>query len=88
MDLHTTTHVVHEAAADKLQGRIVEATAEKLVLTSDVVGEQGYILARDAQVTRDGKPCHIEDLKRDELVRITVRKDDETEVLKIECDDG
>jgi len=80
-----TTHGKHEAAAGSQLGRIVTITGDRIVTKSASNGERVHNLARDVRVTRDGKPCRIDDLKLGVSVRVTVRKDDEMTAIGIDC---
>jgi hypothetical protein len=80
-----TPHGKHEAAPGSENGRIVTITHDRIVTKSAMHGERVHSLARDVRVTRDGKPCRIDDLKLGVNVRVTVRKDDEMTAIRIDC---
>jgi hypothetical protein len=50
-------------------------TDGQLVTTSLLRGECRHVIAADAEITRNGNPCRIDDLKPGTRVRIAVGKD-------------
>ena len=80
-----TTHGKHEAAAHTHRGRIVTTTGDRIVTKSDVDGECEYVIANDVQVSCDGRPCRLDELELGAIVEITVRKDDESLAIGIDC---
>jgi hypothetical protein len=80
-----TAHENHDAAAGSQDGRIVTITDDRIVTKSPTEGERVYGLARKVRVTREGRPCRIDDLKLGVRVRITVSAYDEMTAVGIEC---
>jgi len=73
-------------AADKTHdGKVVSATAEKLVMTSSDGKEHSHKIAADAKITLDGKAAKATDLKKDFRVRVTTKADDATIATRIEA---
>jgi hypothetical protein len=66
-------------------GRIVTITGDRIVTKAAGEGEESRWLARNVRVTRDGKPCRIDDLKLGVAVRVTVSHDDDTTAIRIDC---
>lgn len=84
MSIPFTTHGKHEAAAETHQGKIIGITDGKLIIKSDSHHEESFTVVHDVRVTRDGKPCGVDDLRLGVIVRITTRRDDELEAIAIE----
>jgi len=85
MTTYTATHGEHEAPTEAHCGRIITMAGDRLVTKSDTNGEHWHTIAHDVQVTRDGKPCRLDDLKLGVNVRVFTRHDDETTAIGIEC---
>jgi hypothetical protein len=65
---------------------VVSAGGGKLTVVGPDGGEHSVPVAADAAITLNGKPCKLEDLKKDARAKLTVRKGDgKAEVLKVEA---
>ena len=84
MNMAITTHDKHEEAAETHRGKIIGITDRKLVIKSDTCQEQLFTVVHDVRVTRDGKPCSVQDLRLGVVVRISTRRDDEHAAIAIE----
>jgi hypothetical protein len=75
----------HETAPGTHYGRIATITDDRIVTKAAGEGERGSPVARNVRVTRDGKPCRVDDLKLGVLVRVTVGNDDDSTAIRIDC---
>jgi len=63
------------ALADAHEGVVVKAGAGKLTMTDkDGKNEHSHDVAADAKISRDGKDCRLEDLKKGDKVKVTTEK--------------
>jgi hypothetical protein len=61
--------------ANPHEGIVVKAGEGKLTMTDkDGKNEHTHQVARDAQITCDGKQCRLEDLKQGFQIKVTVEK--------------
>lgn len=69
------------------EGLFVSAADGKLTMTDkDGKKEHTHDVAKDAKISCDGKECKLEDLKKGVMVKVTVgKKDDKEMVTKIEA---
>jgi hypothetical protein len=75
------------AAADTHQGKVVEASADKLTMT-DMGGKNQHThnIPSDVTVSRDGKAAALTDLKAGDTVTITMeKKGEKPAVTKVEA---
>lgn len=57
------------------EGLVVSAAEGKLTMTDkDGKNEHTHQVARDAQITCDGKQCRLEDLKKGFAIKVTTEK--------------
>jgi hypothetical protein len=66
-------------------GKVVSATADKLVMTGQDGKEYSHALTTDAKLTLDGKDCQIGDLKGGMRIRVTLNAEATPQVSKIEA---
>jgi hypothetical protein len=74
-------------AADTHQGKVVEASAGKLVMT-DMEGKNQHTMEipSDATILCEGKTCGLTDVKAGDVVTVTTdKKGDKTQVTKVEA---
>lgn len=70
-----------------LEGKIVTADNESLVMIAEDAKTHSFIVTKDTKVTCDGKECKASDLPADSRVRVTKDKTDEHVLLIIEAID-
>jgi co-chaperonin GroES (HSP10) len=77
----------HAQAADSHQGKVVETSAGKLVMTDkDGKKEHPMEVSAKATVTRDGKESKLTDLKAGDTITVTTHtKDGKAMVTKVEA---
>jgi hypothetical protein len=75
---------VKEAPRKTYQGTVVGVAGGKLTTTSPKGKERCHTLAADAQVTCDGLPGTVADLKAGTPVRVTADQDDRTVATAVE----
>ena len=77
----------HAQAADSHQGKVVETSAGKLVMTDmDGKKEHPMEVPTSATVTRDGKEAKLTDLKAGDTITVTTdTKDGKAMVTKVEA---
>lgn len=74
-------------AADSHEGKVVETSAGKLVMT-DMDGKNQHTMEvpADATVTRDGKESKLADLKAGDMITVTTdTKDGKSRVTQVEA---
>ena len=60
-------------AADKHEGKVVEASNYKLTMTDmDGTNQHSHMVATNAKVTRDGKTAKLDDLKKGDIVEVAL----------------
>lgn len=60
-------------AAEKHEGKVVEASQNKLTMTDmDGSNQHSHAVATNAKITRDGKTAKLEDLKKGDTVDVTL----------------
>lgn len=60
-------------AADKHEGKVVETSKEKLTMTNmDGSNQHSHTVATNAKITRDGKTAKLGDLKKDDVITVTL----------------
>lgn len=72
-------------AANCCDGNLVKVAGDKLTSTCAKGDEHHYTVAKDAKVTCDGKDAKLEDLKKGATIRMTMSKDDKTQVMAVDC---
>jgi hypothetical protein len=74
-------------AADSHQGKVVETSAGKLVMTDmDGKNQHAMEVPADATVTRDGKESELTDLKAGDMITVTTdTKDGKSMVTQVEA---
>ena len=65
--------------ADTHDGKVVSATAGRIVMTDLDGKEHSHSLSTDTKVTCDGKVCKAGDLKSGLRIRVTTKKGDEVQ---------
>jgi hypothetical protein len=77
----------HAQAADSHQGKVVETSAGKLVMTDmDGKKEHSMEVSASATVTRDGKEAKLTDLQAGDTITVTTHtKDGKAMVTKVEA---
>lgn len=78
---------VQTQAANSHQGKVVETSAGKLVMTDmDGKSQHSMNIPDDAAVTRDGKESKLADLKAGDMITVTTDvKDGKPLVVKVEA---
>jgi hypothetical protein len=79
--------VAADAAKPGTHDGVVVKAAEGELVMADKEGknEHKHVVAIDARITRDGKECKLEDLKKGDQIRVTAeQKGDKVLVTKIE----
>jgi hypothetical protein len=71
--------------ANTHDGKVVSITGDKLVMASKQGQEHSHMLAEDAKVTCDGKPCKASDLKAGMAIRVTTHKNDKNMATRVEA---
>jgi uncharacterized protein (TIGR03000 family) len=73
--------------ADTHEGKVVSVTENKLVMTGQDGKEHSHAVTASAAVTCDGKACKLEELKADQKIRVSTKKDKDNQdvVTKIEA---
>ena len=74
--------------ANTLDGRLESIDSEKLAMTCREGKRHDYTMARDAEVTCDGKAGRAADLKVGTTVRVTEHKDDKTVATAVRAGTG
>ncbi len=70
-------------AADKHEGKVVEASKGKLVMTDmDGTNQHSLTVAASAKITRDGKTAKLDDLKKGDTVAVTLGEEAGKQVAK------
>ncbi len=60
-------------AADKHEGKVVEAGKGKLTMTDmDGSNQHSHTVATNAKITRDGKTAKLDDLKKGDVINVTL----------------
>lgn len=60
-------------AADKHEGKVVEAGKGKLTMTDiDGSNQHSHTVATNAKITRDGKTARLDDLKKGDVINVTL----------------
>ena len=69
------------------EGKVVKAAEGKLIMTDkDGKNEHSHFVAKDVEVTVDGKGSKFEDLKLGQTIKVTTKKrDDKVLVVEIEA---
>jgi hypothetical protein len=81
----STTFENLEARPGTHNGRIITITGDRIVTKAAGEAEHSSLVARNVRVTRDGRPCRVDDLKLGVSVRVTVGHDDDTTAIRIDC---
>lgn len=78
---------VQAQAANSHQGKVVETSEGKLVMTdADGKNQHAMDIPADATVTRDGKEAKLMDLKAGDMITVTTdTKDGKSMVTKVEA---
>ena len=71
-----------------LDGRLESIDREKLAMTCREGKRHHYTMAKDAEVTCDGKPSEAADLKVGTTVRVTEHRDDATVATAVRAGTG
>jgi len=73
--------------ADTHEGKVVSVAESKLVMTGKDGKEHSHAVTASAAVTCDGKACKLEDLKADQKIRVSTKKDKDNQdvVTKVEA---
>jgi hypothetical protein len=66
-------------------GKVVSATAEKLMMSDKDGKEHSHALTGDIKITVDGKTSKATDLKKGFKIRVTTKADDNKVVTRIEA---
>jgi len=76
----------HKPANNTYTGVVVSTVDGKLTMIGKNKKEHTHTVAKDATITCNGKDCKLEDLKKDQTVTVTFRKQgDDYVVTKIEA---
>ena len=63
------------------EGKVVSVASGKLTMTDkDGKNEHSHDVATDAKISRDGKDCKLEDLKKGDKARVTTEKKGDKEM--------
>ena len=79
------TLAAYGADATTHDGKVVSATAEKLMMSDKDGKEHSHALTGDAKITVDGKASKATDLKKGFKIRVTTKEGDEKTVVRIEA---
>lgn len=79
-----TTEEKKKPSSSSCEGKFVNLTGNKLVMTSKDGKESSLTLSKDAKVTCDGTTCKPADLKAGGKIRVTTKQDDKTVATGIE----
>lgn len=83
--LGALTLAAYGAGAATHDGKVVSATAEKLMMSDKDGKEHSHALTSDTKVTVDGKAGKATDLKKGFKIRVTTKAGDEKVVIRIEA---
>lgn len=81
----SATIAKREPSSNTFEGNVVSITGNKLVMRNKEGVAFSHTLAKDANVTCDGKACKTEDLKAGAQIRVTTKRDDRNVATGIEC---
>ena len=74
-----------QGSAGKFEGKVVSITGDNLVMANKEGKKSSQALAEDAQVTCDGTPCKLEDLKAGSNIRVTTKDGNRNVATSIEA---
>ena len=74
-----------KAPADTHDGKIISMTSDKLTTTCGAGKQHCHTMAKDAEVTCDGKAGQTSDLKAGMHVKVTTGMDDKSVATHVEC---
>jgi hypothetical protein len=77
--------IAAETGATTHDGKVVSATAEKLVMTGKDGNEHVHVLMPDCKVCLDGKAIKSENLKAGMKIRVTIKSDNKDVACRIEA---
>ncbi len=85
---HKIEHRAAGPSEKSLEGTVVSASRDKLVMADKEGKESSHTLAADVQVTCDGKTCTAEDLKPGMRLRVTTTNATSSAATRIEALDN
>jgi hypothetical protein len=70
---------------DCCDGKLVKVTGDQLSCTSSEGQSRHYTIAEKVEVTCDGKPSRLKDLRPGDAIRMTMCQDDPQQIVAIDC---
>ncbi len=66
-------------------GKLVKVAGDQLTCQCSEGESHHYTIAEEVEVTCDGKPSQMEDLRPGDTIRMTMCQDDKQQIVAIDC---